>query len=338
MAQSPPSQLKHSGPARPRDERAAVAVVVPVRNDEAALADALDAIRAQMCELDDAFACELIVIDDASTDGTAALARDYATAHAGVRVIEHLVESSAGGVLRSAFTACATDYIVVLDVASTYGPEHLVALLRTIDDTQARVVIASPYMSGGSVRGGKVWQRSVKRAGNWLLSVVASGRLHTLTEPVRAYDAQFVRALNIKAVGDDVHTEVLYKAQLLRAQIVEVPADLDLSRLGDHGRPRAQHGFAAAVRSLLTAFLFRPFAFFIVPGALLLAATFLARLVGATSADHSRIAIDGLLALGAAMILFGIVTLQAKRYHEELFHLQTAALRHLRRPNALRGN
>ena len=46
---------------------------------------------------------------------------------------------------------------------------------------------------------------------------------------VRAYDGPFVRSLNLKAMGPEINAEILYKAQILRARVVEVPAHLDWS-------------------------------------------------------------------------------------------------------------
>ena len=46
---------------------------------------------------------------------------------------------------------------------------------------------------------------------------------------VRCYDGPFIRSLDLKAMGPEINTEILYKAQIMRARIVEIPAHLDWS-------------------------------------------------------------------------------------------------------------
>ena len=69
---------------------------------------------------------------------------------------------------------------------------------------------------------------------------------------VRAYDRRFVNALNLKAMGPEVNTEIVYKAQLLRALIIEIPGHLDWTAM--HGVPRRSTMRLAesTIRSLLS--------------------------------------------------------------------------------------
>ena len=75
---------------------------------------------------------------------------------------------------------------------------------------------------------------------------------------VRAYDRRFIASLNLKAMGTEVNTEIIYKAQLLRARIEEIPGPPRLD--GDRrppaevdGPPREQHDPFADVGVLLPA-------------------------------------------------------------------------------------
>jgi len=314
----------------PDGARPSVCVVVPTSNDEAIIDDSLGTLWAYLRGLSDRYDWELVVIDDGSTDDTGRRVKEFASGHGGMRLMSVTDVPSIGSVLRTAFRECERDYIVVIDAALTYAPEHIGLLLDTIVETQARVVIASPYMPGGTTTGGPRWRNAANRFVNWFLGLVASGRLHTLTELVRAYDTRFVRALNLKAMGEDVNTEILYKSQLLRAQIVEVPAHVDWSKPATRRERSVARAFDRTARSMLSAFLFRPFAFFIFPGLVLFFAAVAARLLLGDAEGFFHLAGEGVMVLAIAMVLMGILTLQAKRYHEELFHLNTTALRYLR--------
>jgi hypothetical protein len=192
-------------------------------------------------------------------------------------------------------------------------------------------------MPGGRSTGVPFLRNLASRTANRILSLTASGRIHTLTGMVRAYDRRFVSALNLKAMGTEVNTEILYKAQLLRAHIVEIPAHLDWTAMQGVPRRSTMRLANSTIRSLLSAFLFRPFMFFIIPGLFVGAFGVIATAVtfgaGATTAAHDwHVAGEVALIVSALMLFLGIITLQAKRYFEELFHLGTSILREIRDP------
>ncbi len=313
-----------------------VSVIVPAFNEAIVIDNTMRALHEYMQGLSDRFAWEIVVVDDGSTDETGKLADTFAATHANVRVLRHRVNFSLGQALRTAFNNCTSDYLVVIDCDLTYGPEHIGRLLDTIVTTHARIVIASPYMPGGRSTGVPWLRNLASRTANRVLSLTASGRLHTLTGMVRAYDRRFVSALNLKAMGSEVNTEILYKAQLLRAHVVEIPAHLDWTAMRGLPRRSTMRLASSTIRSLLSAFIFRPFMFFIVPGVLLglfgIASIASAFGNGGANGSLHDWHVAGIVALivSALMLFLGILTLQAKRYFEELFHLGTSILREVR--------
>ena len=114
----------------------------------------------------------------------------------------------------------------------------------------------------------------MSRGANWLLSTAAGGGLTTVTGMVRVYDGRFLRSLDLRAMDTEINTEIIYKAQILHARIVEIPAHLDWSFHGTGGIRRAATNFRVSrstLSSLFSSFLFRPFLFFMLPGLILLA-------------------------------------------------------------------
>jgi hypothetical protein len=169
----------------------------------------------------------------------------------------------------------------------------------------------------------------MSRWANRFLSMTAQGRISTITGLVRAYDGRFIRDLDLKAVDVDVNIEIVYKAQILRARIVEIPAVLDWTFIRAHrGRQRLSARLVwNTLKSLVSGFLFRPFMFFFLPGVVLTGIA-----VAAGLADRHWLAALTLL-LGIQLLSLGFITLQAKRYFEELFHLGTTVHARLRAPD-----
>jgi glycosyltransferase involved in cell wall biosynthesis len=319
-----------------------VSVIVPAFNESSIIVETLHALVDYMHTLDDKYRWEIVVVDDGSSDGTGYLAQQVATKVPRIRVLRHRVNFMLGQALRTAFNSCTTDYLVVIDCDLSYSADHIGRLLETIETTQARVVIASPYMPGGRTTAVPMLRNLASRGANHILSIAASGHIRTLTGMVRAYDRRFVASLNLKAMGTEVNTEIIYKAQLLRARIEEIPGHLDWTVIGQLPRRSTVRLANGTIRSLMSAFFFRPFAFFIAPGLVTLIAA-IATLSFALGHPFESARVTYMLgiflAAGAIMLLsVGLLALQAKRYFEELFHLGTRILREVRGESPMPAN
>ena len=175
---------------------------------------------------------ELIIVNDGSTDRTGEIADSFAARHGNVLVLHHFVNFHIGQCFRFAIKHCRGDYVITMDIDLSYSPDHIGTLLRAIRETKAKIVIASPYMKGGKVSNVPWIRKKLSKYANKFLSLVVtrdpfSDRLTTLTGMVRAYDGEFIRNLDLKAMDVDICTEIIYTAMILRARIVEIPAHLN---------------------------------------------------------------------------------------------------------------
>lgn len=350
------ADLDPAGVSAP-ERRPLVTVIVPAFNEEAVIVDTLRRLTSYMTTLDDLYRWELLVVDDGSSDETGACARAFARDHPVVRVLSHRVNFQLGQALRYAFNESRGAYVVVIDCDLSYDPEHIGRLLRTIEDSRARIVIASPYLRGGTITRVPFARRVMSRWGNRLLALSAAGKLSTITGMVRAYDGRFLRSLDLVATDVDLNTEIIHKAQVLRARIVEIPAHLDWTFAASDGRRRRvkSHWTRTTASTVFSAFIFRPFVAFVVPGLVLLALALYSTgwavwhvidnlgqpsaygnsgWTGAIQnayhqAPHTFLAAALCYLLAVQLISLGIIAAQGKRYFENLFHLGTSVLRRL---------
>lgn len=224
--------------AAARAEQPSVSVVVPAYNEEAMLPDSLTRLHDYLCTLDDSYRWELVVVDDGSSDGTGRLADEFAAAHARVVVHHHDENQGLGGAVRTGFRRCTSDYLVMMDSDLSYAPDHIHPLLDTIIATGASIVVTSPYRPDAQATGVPPSRLFTSRAANRVLALAAGGGLTTLTGMVRAYDGDFARSLDLYASGPTINCEILYRAREQGAQVVEIPAHLDWSRLRLRGQER----------------------------------------------------------------------------------------------------
>jgi glycosyltransferase involved in cell wall biosynthesis len=344
-----------------------VSLVAPAYNEALIIERNLAVLCNYMKSLEDQYRWELIIVNDGSRDNTGELAEAFARNYDNVYVVQHLTNFGLGQALRTGFEHCQGDYIITLDMDLSYSPEHHIErLLTKIQETHAQVVVASPYMKGGKVSNVPWLRLLLSMCGNWFLSLAAKGSLATLTGMVRVYDAQFLRTLNLKSMGMEISPEVIHKARLLEARIAEIPAHLKWS--SQRAQPKAKRR-KSSMRILkhvwaifFFGFLFRPVMFFILPSFIFFlmscyadawilihcwnnyhelarqaAFSSFAQTVSAAvaasfqQAPHTFIIGGMALMLSVQLFSLGILSMQNKRYFEELFYLGTSIYKSARR-------
>jgi glycosyltransferase involved in cell wall biosynthesis len=346
--------------------RPLVSVVVPAYNESAIAARNLARLQAYLGTLEPRFDWELLIVDDGSTDGTGELAEAFAAGCPQARVLRHVVNLRLGQALRTAFANCRGDYVVTMDMDLSYSPEHIGRLLATLVDTKADIVIASPYMKGGRVSNVPWLRRKLSVWANRFLAYSCREHLSTITGMVRGYEGDFLRGLVLKGRNVDIHAEIIYKASILRARILEIPAHLDWGALEGRARSSSMRLGPGVAWNLLSGFMFRPFSFFIASGLLLLLLSLyplgwaLAHSIGhyadvarsAANLDnklsyavaeafrqspHSFV-VGGFSLLAAIQLLsLGFLALQNHRYFKDLYHLENQVYRHSSGRGAARG-
>jgi hypothetical protein len=231
-------------------------------------------------------------------------------------------------------------------------------------ETDADIVIASPYMKGGRVSNVPFRRALLSKCVNRFMRFAAQEKCNTFTGMVRAYKSSFIKNLNLKTKDYEINPEILYKAMILRARIIEIPAHLDWSFQNSVGSKRTSamkllHGFFSG---LMSGFIFRPYVFFITFGAVLLFIalyiivwifinTFqvmpqiivdpqfiddrFSMAIGQVfkARPHAFIVGGITLLLSIQILSLGFLSLQSKRYFEELFHLNSSVLQQVNKKN-----
>jgi glycosyltransferase involved in cell wall biosynthesis len=298
-------------------------ILVPAYREEAGIAGSLRRIAAAVAVLD-RYDWEIVVVDDGSPDDTGAeVERVAPELCVPVRLVRHVVNQGLGGALRTGFAATHGVVVVVLDSDLSYHEEHIGRLVAEWERTRAHVVVASAYMPGGQSTGVPPVLERRSRIANRVLSKAALDDLKTLTGMVRAYDGPFVRGLSLKAVDVDINVEILYKTQLLRGTIIEIPGHLDWSGLQERAARStvmSRRSRWNTAKSLVITYLFRPFWFPLAPALGL-------GLLALVLAAFGQLGWHGLavasLVLSVSLAVTALGMLQAKRYFEELYFQAT---------------
>ena len=238
-----------------------------------------------------------------------------------------------------------------LDVDLSYDVDTIGRLMDALLATKSKIVLASPFMKGGRIVRVPWLRAMLSRLANAFLSRVAYGDLLTYTSMVRAYDARFIKSMNLRSQGMDIMPETVHKAQILGGVVTEIPATLDwsLQRKVGEERQSSMKILSHILGTALSGFMLRPVLFFFLPGVVLgLLALYsgcwmLIHVFESYQALQASVAGSGTLSgavanafmayphsfvislmltiISVQLVGLGFLSLQSKRYYEELFAL-----------------
>lgn len=120
-----------------------LSVVIPCYNEEKTLA----AVVAKVLNADTAgLELEVVIVDDCSSDTSAAIAHALSKTDPRLRVLSHAINQGKGAALRTGFAAASGDLVVVQDADAEYDPADYVKLLAPILAGTADVVYGSRFL------------------------------------------------------------------------------------------------------------------------------------------------------------------------------------------------
>jgi dolichol-phosphate mannosyltransferase len=196
-------------------------VVLPTYNEILNVAEMLRALRSAVPE------CHVLVVDDASPDGTAARARVLAEELGQIDVLERTTKSGLGRAYRSGFAwglEAGFDRFVEIDCDFSHDPSALPTLLRAANDFE--VVIGSRYVPGGRIPRWAWSRRLLSRGGNQYASIALRLKVADATSGFRVYAKSALEKIdyqNVTADGYGFQIEMTYRARQNGASLVEVP-------------------------------------------------------------------------------------------------------------------
>jgi glycosyltransferase involved in cell wall biosynthesis len=152
-----------------------VTIVVPAFNEAPGIAAVVTALRAA------APWHEVLVIDDGSTDGTAAAAEQ-----AGARVVRHPYNKGNGAAVKTAIRSTSSEWIAIVDADGQHRPDDARTLVRRLGEYDLVVGARDPRTQATSGR------RAGNAVLNWLASYLTERPIPDLTSGYRAARREYL--------------------------------------------------------------------------------------------------------------------------------------------------
>ena len=194
----------------------AVSVVLPTYNEAESLPVIVPRIAQALAAA--GIRGEVIVVDDNSPDGTAAVAQQLAE-HWPLRVLKRTDERGLATAVLAGFALSQAEVCVVMDADGSHPVDALPGMVRMVLDDKADVVVGSRHVPGGGSRDWPLFsQFKSKLAASLALGVTS------MTDPTTGFLAarrDLLNRLDLDPVGWKIVLEIVVKAAPVR--VAEVP-------------------------------------------------------------------------------------------------------------------
>ena len=193
-----------------------LSVVVPAYNEADTVETALRRLRAVPLR------CEIIVVNDASTDRTREILESLAAERLVDRVIHHEKNRGKGAAIRSGVAAATGDALVVQDADLEYDPADLPALIQPISSGKADAVYGSRFQ-GGPHRVLYFWHYVGNRFLTLLSNMFTNLNLTDLETCYKLVRMDLLKQLPLSSNRFGFEVEITARLAQARARIWEMP-------------------------------------------------------------------------------------------------------------------
>ena len=194
---------------------ASVSAFFPCYNDANTIGPLVRKVEAALRQITDDY--EIIVVNDASTDGSAAVLAALQAEAPSLRVVQHETNRGYGGALRSGFNSAVKDYVFYTDGDGQYDPGELVELA-------AQMRPGVDVVNGYKISRQDPWYRQV------IGSLYQRGTRLMFSFPIRDVDCDFrllrrsaFDCINLESADGAICIELVRKLSDSGSRMVEVP-------------------------------------------------------------------------------------------------------------------
>jgi hypothetical protein len=205
-----------------------ILIIIPAYNEEGGIREVLRRVPRELL----GYEVKTVVVDDGSSDATAAIAREE-----GVPVASHVVNRGQGDALRTGFATAQlerAEIVINLDADGQYKPEEIERLVEPIIEDEADFVLGSRFMGFYEEAG------SVRHVGvvffSKMISILTGTKISDCTNGFRAIRVSELHKLDL--VEDRFNaTEIILEALKNKLRFAQVPVTMLSRAAGETKKP-----------------------------------------------------------------------------------------------------
>jgi glycosyltransferase involved in cell wall biosynthesis len=192
-----------------------LAVIVPAFNEEQTIREVVRRLRALPMDK------EIVVVDDASTDGTSRVLEELAGPD--LVVIRHGKNRGKGAAIRTALPRITAEAVVIQDADLEYAPEQLPGLLKPIEEGRADAVYGSRFL--GSIEGMRLANYLANKMLAWGATLLYGQLITDEATCYKMFRTDLLRSMPLECERYEFCPEVTARTLLKKVHILELPID-----------------------------------------------------------------------------------------------------------------
>lgn len=194
-----------------------LSVIIPVFNELATIESLISKVEAVDLKLEK----EIVLIDDASTDGTTQLIENNFNTSRFIKKY-HQTNQGKGAALRTGFSCATGDIIIIQDADLEYDPEEYPKLLAPILSGKADVVYGSRFMGGDAHRVLYFWHYAGNRFLTLISNIFTNLNLSDMETCYKVFRKSVIERLTITENRFGFEPEITAKIAKLNCRVYEV--------------------------------------------------------------------------------------------------------------------
>ena len=231
-----------------------VSVLIPLYNEEEFIGELLS--RVLRAPLPPGMSMEVIVVDDCSSDESAAIVRSITEHYPQIRLIQHSSNQGKGAAVRTAIQHAQGEIGIIQDADLEYSPAEYPSLLKPILEDRADAVYGSRFVVAGERRVLYFWHALANRILTTLCNMVADINLTDMETCYKAFRLALVKSIPLRSRRFGIEPEITIKLAQRQARIYEIPISYH-GRTYEEGKKIGMKDAFQAVFTILRYGLFR---------------------------------------------------------------------------------
>jgi len=200
---------------------------MPAYNEEKTLAEVVHAVLAQP------LVAELIVVDDASRDGTWQVMQTLAANEPRLQIFQHPINQGKGAALRTGFSKATQPYVIIQDADLEYDPGEYAKLLGPILRNRADVVFGSRFLGSEEHRVLYFWHSVGNTFLTTLSNMFTNLNLTDMETCYKVFRREIIQKIEVEENRFGFEPEITAKVAKMGVRIYEVAVSY-------HGRTYAE--------------------------------------------------------------------------------------------------
>jgi glycosyltransferase involved in cell wall biosynthesis len=193
-----------------------LSVVIPCFNEIGTIAQVVEAVKASPVK-----DCEIIIVDDCSTDGTRDLLKSNIELQVD-KIIYHNINQGKGAALRTGFSAASGDIIIVQDADLEYDPQEYALMIEPILKDKADVVFGSRFQGSRPHRVVYYWHMLGNRFLTTLSNMLTNINLTDMETCYKAFRREIIQSIKVQENRFGFEPEITAKVAKTGCRIYEV--------------------------------------------------------------------------------------------------------------------